>query len=367
VLRIADLAFSFGRHLVLDGITSELEEGQLMTILGPSGCGKTTLLNCIAGFLTPTAGRIEFDGVDITGWAPEMRGFGVVFQEYALFPHMTVFENVAFGLRARRQPAAAIQARVAELLELVDLPGLERRYPTQLSGGQRQRVALARAIAPRPKLLLLDEPLTALDRSLRVQLQEEIRRLHRVLRLTMVMVTHDPEEAMSLSDHIMLLQAGKVVQTGSPRGIYESPNSRVAASYLGRLNEFSGTIARSARESLIVKLDASGVELQTLKIAANTALGDSVRLLMRPESLQLCAAHPRHVTDPAHEGLAGTLDGAVGEIVHKGAVVEVWVKTLEGPVVVATSPGNAVLGTLAAGDVVCVAIPLSAIHCFRAD
>jgi len=226
----------FGDFTAVDGIDMTIPAGKLTTLLGPSGCGKTTSLRMLAGYTRPTSGRILIDGNDVTRTAPEKRGLGMVFQSYALFPHMTVAENVAYGLKLRRVPRPERDARVAESLELVGLGHLASRKPRALSGGQQQRVALARAIAIRPRLLLLDEPLSNLDARLRVQMRAEIRRIQAETGLTVVLVTHDQDEALEMSDEMILMRAGKIMQQGAPADVFGSPKNRFVADFLGYEN-----------------------------------------------------------------------------------------------------------------------------------
>jgi len=226
----------FGDFTAVDGIDMTIPAGKLTTLLGPSGCGKTTSLRMLAGYTRPTSGRILIDGNEVTRTAPEKRGLGMVFQSYALFPHMTVAENVAYGLKLRRVPRPERDARVAESLELVGLGHLASRKPRALSGGQQQRVALARAIAIRPRLLLLDEPLSNLDARLRVQMRAEIRRIQAETGLTVVLVTHDQDEALEMSDEMILMRAGKIMQQGAPADVFGSPKNRFVADFLGYEN-----------------------------------------------------------------------------------------------------------------------------------
>lgn len=226
----------FGDFTAVDDIDMSIPAGKLTTLLGPSGCGKTTSLRMLAGYTRPTKGRILIDGTDVTRTAPEKRGLGMVFQSYALFPHMTVAENVAYGLKLRRTPRSERDARVAEALELVGLGHLAARKPRALSGGQQQRVALARAIAIRPRLLLLDEPLSNLDARLRVQMRSEIRRIQAETGLTVVLVTHDQDEALEMSDEMILMRSGRIMQQGSPADVFGAPRDRFVADFLGYEN-----------------------------------------------------------------------------------------------------------------------------------
>jgi len=372
MLRVRALTFGFGRRVVLENIDFDLEAGQFMSVLGPSGCGKTTLLNCISGFHHPKTGRIEVDGVDITHSPAEARDFGVVFQEYALFPHMTVFENIAFGLRARKAQPRHVQERVHELIELVGLSGFVSRYPGQLSGGQRQRVALARALAPKPKLLLLDEPLTALDRALRVQLQDELRHLHKLIRVSVIMVTHDPEEAMSLSDRIVLLGDGRIVQLGSPVEVYEEPGSPLAMKYLGRVNELRGRSVGANGDAIAVEMEAiDGQFIVPRSRAPNVKGNERVLVMLRPERLQVS---PPSVQVPASSRISllsadrvGVIRGQVTEVVHKGSFTDVVVAlATKGAISVAISRNAATMKSIVEGATVDVSVPIDAINCFPA-
>jgi putative spermidine/putrescine transport system ATP-binding protein len=242
-IELTELCKRYGSGpLVVDNLTIDIASGEFVTLLGPSGSGKTTTLNMIAGFTDVTSGRIRLAGRDISLLPPHKRNFGMVFQNYALFPHMTVAQNVAFPLRERRVPRAEIERRVGEALELVDLTGLDRRRPDELSGGQQQRVALARAVVFSPSVLLLDEPLSALDRKLRQNLQQEIKRLHEELGLTFVFVTHDQDEAMALSDRVAVFNNGRIERVGSPADLYRDPGTRFVARFLGESNLFDGAL-----------------------------------------------------------------------------------------------------------------------------
>lgn len=230
---------SFGDNVVLKDINLSMEEGQLITLLGPSGCGKSTLLRCLAGLEEVTSGQILLDGKDITHLEPQKRGIGMVFQQYSLFPNMNVFENIAFGLRLAKIDNQTIQNKVMEAIELVNLKGKEKHYPSQLSGGQQQRVALARSIVQEPKVLLLDEPLSAIDAKLRKSLQERIRKIQKKLKITTIFVTHDQDEAMIMSDTIHLFNLGHIEQTGTPVEMYTSPKTKFAAEFIGHYNILS--------------------------------------------------------------------------------------------------------------------------------
>src|SRR5215212_7604317 len=252
-LELTGIQKRFGATYAVEDFNLVAERGEFISFLGPSGCGKTTTLRMIAGFERPTAGRIHSDGVDVTNRAPNRRNVGMVFQSYALFPNMSVADNVGFGLKVRKRPADQIKKRVGELLELVNLPDKGARYPYQLSGGQQQRVALARALAFEPQILLLDEPLSALDAKIRVALRHEIREIQRQLGITTVYVTHDQEEALSLSDRVVVMSDGRMEQVGTPFEIYNFPTTAFVASFVGTLNVLAGEIVDAGRGELTIE------------------------------------------------------------------------------------------------------------------
>jgi putative spermidine/putrescine transport system ATP-binding protein len=272
-------------ELTIKGLSLATAPGELMALLGPSGCGKSTTLRIIAGFESPDRGRVLLDGSDVTTRPPNGRGVGMVFQSYALFPNLTAFENVAFGLRLRRQPAPEIRRRVDELLELCRLADLGRRLPHELSGGQQQRVALARALAIAPRVLLLDEPLAALDAVIRTELRSEIRRIQRRLGTTTIYVTHDQEEALSLADRIAVLRAGHLEQVGTPAEIYHAPRSAFVAGFVGKLNVLEGTVVEANAGTVRV-----GDTLLALDRPLMTTANAPIQIAVRPENLTLCDA-----------------------------------------------------------------------------
>lgn len=256
----------FGENHVLKDINLEIEQGQLVTLLGPSGCGKSTLLRCLAGLEAVSGGKIILDGVEITDTDPKSRNIGMVFQQYSLFPNMNVSENIAFGLKMKRMGRTAIAERVAEAIKMVDLTGKEKAYPANLSGGQQQRVALARAIVTRPKVLLLDEPLSAIDAKLRKSLQHSIRQIQKELGITSVFVTHDQDEAMVMSDMIHLFHDGKLEQSGTPTGIYTNPRTKFAAEFIGHYNvitaqEFCRITGGDSQEAENIAIRPEAMEL----------------------------------------------------------------------------------------------------------
>jgi putative spermidine/putrescine transport system ATP-binding protein len=273
-LELQNLGKTYGELVAVEDCSLSIAQGEFVCLLGPSGCGKTTTLQMIAGFVAPTAGRIRLDGADITDLHPNKRGLGIVFQSYALFPHMTVAANVAFGLEMRRVAAKERAARVAETLELVHLSHLADRYPRQLSGGQRQRVALARALVIRPPVLLLDEPMGALDAQLREEMQIELRALQRKVGITTIMVTHDQAEAMTLADRVVLMNKGAIEQIAAPFDMYEHPNGRFASTFLGKANVLAGTASGKA----------ISVGDWRLPMVAGSVQG-AVHYIVRPEKL----------------------------------------------------------------------------------
>jgi iron(III) transport system ATP-binding protein len=268
----------------VDAVSLEIREGELVTLLGPSGCGKTTALRMIAGFETPTQGRILLDDQDVTHQPPHARNTAMVFQSYAIFPHLTVAQNVAFGLEMRGVPSDRIAARVREILELVELGGLEHRSPEQLSGGQQQRVALARAIITEPRVLLFDEPLSNLDAKLREQMRGEVRKLQKRLRITSVYVTHDQAEAMALSDRVVVMDAGRVQQVGLPLEIYARPANRFVADFIGRVNFLEARVreVRAAGASLEMR-----GRVMELPLGSATLRPGAVTVVLRPETIHL--------------------------------------------------------------------------------
>ena len=302
-----------------DGVGFEVRDGELFTLLGPSGCGKTTTLRLVAGLERPDTGRVVFEGADWTALPPFRRSIGMVFQSYALFPHLSVFENVAYGLRVRRMPAQEIGRRVDEALELVGLAGTRDRRPGQLSGGQQQRVALARALVYRPKLLLLDEPLSNLDAKLRVYMRGEIKRIQRQAGICALYVTHDQEEALSISDRIAVMHAGHIAQVGAPAEVYEQPASTFVADFVGKANFLECTVVGRDGEAYVVR--AGGGESLRARAAAGSPplrAGEQALLFIRPE---------RATLSPVTDGAAG-LRARVTNIEYLGSLVRY---TLSGP------------------------------------
>jgi putative spermidine/putrescine transport system ATP-binding protein len=284
-LELTGVQKAFGDTYAVHDFNLGAAKGEFVSFLGPSGCGKTTTLRMIAGFERPTAGTISVDGRDITNKSPNQRNVGMVFQSYALFPNMTVAGNVGYGLRVRGRPKADIAKRVGELLEMIGLPGRGERYPWQLSGGQQQRVALARALAIEPQVLLLDEPLSALDAKIRIILRKEIRAIQRQLGITTVYVTHDQEEALSLSDRVVVMSEGRIEQIGTPFEIYNFPATPFVASFVGTLN----LVQTGVVEPATGRVSLAGQEVRTSKPITTARAGDRVTLAVRPEGIELGA------------------------------------------------------------------------------
>jgi len=303
-VRVVDCDKRYGRVAALDGVTLTFVNGEFFGLLGPSGSGKTTLLRAIAGFIDLDRGRVLLDGDDIGHVPVHKRDIGMVFQNYALFPHMTVFDNVAFGLSVRKMAADEIKRRVDEILGLVRLSGLQERKPRQLSGGQQQRVALARALVTRPKVLLLDEPLGALDKHLREEMQVELRRIQREVGITTIFVTHDQEEAMTLCDRIAIMNMGAIVQIGPPLEVYEHPINRFAAGFLGVANFLEGRVASVSGSEARVDLTLGG---QAVAAADGFKPGDAAVLAVRPEKIGIEAGQG----SAGVNRLGGTVTGAV--------------------------------------------------------
>jgi putrescine transport system ATP-binding protein len=304
LLEIRNLTKSFDGQAAVDDVSLTIYKGEIFALLGASGCGKSTLLRMLAGFEQPTQGQIVLDGQDMSNVPPYQRPINMMFQSYALFPHMTVEQNIAFGLKQDKLPSAEIKARVAEMLTLVHMQEFAKRKPHQLSGGQRQRVALARSLAKRPKLLLLDEPMGALDKKLRDRMQLEVVDILERVGATCVMVTHDQEEAMTMAGRIAIMNRGKFVQIGEPEEIYEHPNSRFSAEFIGSVNVFEGVLQERTDDALII--ESPGLR-HALKVDPDASVVDGVPVYvaLRPEKIALCEEAPE--------------DGcnfAVGEVVH---------------------------------------------------
>ena len=304
-VELVNVTKGFANHLAVKNISMEIRQGEFFSMLGPSGCGKTTTLRMIAGFEYPTSGVIRLLGQNVEQQPPHRRNVNMVFQNYALFPHMTVFDNVAFGLAVKRVPRKEIQARVSEALEMVRLPGMERRKPTQLSGGQQQRVALARALVNRPAVLLLDEPLGALDLKLRKEMQLELKRLQREVGITFIYVTHDQEEALTMSDRIAVMNHGEVLQVDPPTVLYDRPANRFIAGFIGMTNFLEGRYSASDGKLATVTIEDIG-EFRAPYIDGLTT-NQAVTLAVRPERMWLTEISDR----PAENKVRGTVEDII--------------------------------------------------------
>ena len=354
-VRLDGVTKRFGETTALDELSLLVRRGELMTLLGPSGCGKTTLLNLVAGFLVPERGEIAIDGRRVTDLPSYRREIGIMFQNYALFPHMNVAANVGYGLRMRRIARPEIERRVADALALVKLEGLEDRRPRQLSGGQQQRVALARALVIRPKVLLLDEPFSALDKSLRASMQVEIKEIQRKLGVTTIFVTHDQSEALSLSDRVAVIDHGRIRQLGTPDDIYRRPADRFVASFVGDVNVLHARLGRIDGTTAEVALGAARVLVptETLQGAATGALID---LFVRPEDLRV-----------AEHGMAVAAYGVVAAQIYQGGHVDLYVDMLEvasGRVLVRV-PGTKAMSLWPAGARIGIALAADKVVAFK--
>ncbi|MBV6393303.1 MAG: Spermidine/putrescine import ATP-binding protein PotA [Anaerolineales bacterium] len=310
-LTLSNISKSFDGAPVVKDFNLEIEKGEFVSFLGPSGCGKTTTLRMVAGFETPTSGQIFLDGADITDKAPNQRNVGMIFQSYALFPNMTVAQNIGFGLQIRKESRSAIKERVAEMLALINLEKHAHKFPYQLSGGQQQRVSLARALAIHPQVLLLDEPLSALDAKIRVSLRSEIRAIQRKLGITAIFVTHDQEEALSISDRIVVMNAGEMEQVGTPFEIYNFPQTQFVANFVGSLNNANAEIADPGRGLL----NLNGVQFITATDIKSKSKGDKVRISVRPERFSFVAEQRKD----------NVLDCVIENITFLGSVVRIQV------------------------------------------
>ncbi|MEI5677204.1 MULTISPECIES: ABC transporter ATP-binding protein [unclassified Mesorhizobium] len=353
-IELVSVRKTFGHNLVVNDVSLSIPKGEFVSILGPSGCGKTTTLNMIAGFQEPTAGQIRIRGKNQNGVAPERRNIGLVFQNYALFPHMTVAENVGFGLKMKGMPRFEIEETVKSALKSVHLEGFDARYPKELSGGQQQRTALARAIAPRPSVLLLDEPLSNLDLKLREAMRIELKEIQEQLGMTFVYVTHDQEEAMAMSDRIVVMSGGSVAQQGKPASIYNRPSTSFVADFIGKSNILPIGSAKSDNARIEISVRGSN-----LSLAAQTDP------LLAPEKVKFCCIRPEDVRivereKPPRDDL-NILDGTISKIVNLGAHLDLWV-TVASNVVIKALVRSARSGALKTGNPVTISIAPDAIQ-----
>ncbi|MBX9450628.1 MAG: ABC transporter ATP-binding protein [Mesorhizobium sp.] len=334
-VKVERLTKDYGAFRAINQVSLDVAEGEFVALLGPSGSGKSTILTSIAGFTQPTSGAIHINGMDVTGIAPHKRNIGMVFQRYALFPHMTVAENIAYPLRRRNVDRRSIEAEVARALQLVNLRALGGRYPSQLSGGQQQRVALARAIVFKPPVLLMDEPLGALDRQLRQQMQMEVKLLHREIGTTIVFVTHDQEEALSMSDRVVVLNNGEIQQQGEPRRLYEQPDNAFVANFLGKTNLIEATVEGRDGENARVRVPQADYVL-TVPLANVRTPKERGLLGFRPERIEL---------RQAGEGIPGR----IVETAYVGSAIDVLLETSAGQIM-ARLGGMTAFGALRQGS-----------------
>lgn len=327
LLQIRHLSKSYGDTQILQNINLDIYDGEFLTLLGPSGCGKTTLLRLIGGFELPNAGSLQLEGVDIAGLPAEKRPINTVFQQYALFPHMNVYDNIAYGLKLKGVPKTEIDQRVREALAMVQLDHTINRRPQDLSGGQQQRIAIARAVVNRPKMLLLDEPLSALDAKLREQMQSELKRLQRELGITFVFVTHDQQEALSMSDRIAVMKNGVFQQIDTPIGIYESPANLFTASFIGETNLFKGKVLEvnpaTIKVEVVEQNDGFHPIRELPRPKFDVQVGQNVNLLLRPEDIRV------YYTHEGHEGLIGN----VVDSAYKGSTLDSVIQLKNGNIV----------------------------------
>jgi len=340
-LLISGLAKRYGDFVALAPTELRVPEGEFLTLLGPSGSGKTTLLSLIAGLAHPDEGKVAIGGADVTYSPPYERDIGMMFQNYALFPHMTIEENIAFPLRMRKVGAAEVRSRVAAALEMVHLPHVAARYPRELSGGQQQRIALARCTVYRPSIILMDEPLGALDKKLRDQMQLEIKRIHRELRTTIVYVTHDQEEAMTMSDRICLMNAGRIEQLGSPDELYFRPRTLFVADFLGESNLLPARVEGVSDGVLDLRLPGGAPPVRAMGHGNAFRRGQEVRFMVRPQNLR--------VSTGEGEGIAARLT----DIMVTGSLTKLYMQPLDAalPPMMAAHPTRPDAGSLAAGQV----------------
>jgi spermidine/putrescine transport system ATP-binding protein len=352
-VELAAVSKQFGDHVVVDRVALDIKNGEFFSLLGPSGCGKTTTLRMIAGFETPTEGRIRLAGEDVTDRPAHLRRVGMVFQNYALFPHLSVADNVAFALRLQRVAPPEIARRVAAALLMVRLPGLDARIPSQLSGGQQQRVALARALVFRPTVVLLDEPLGALDQKLRKAMQLELKTLQQEIGLTFVYVTHDQEEALTMSDRIAVMDGGRVLQVADPQTLYERPASRFVADFIGVSNFLPGTVRERTGALVTIALQLEGERLVRAAWRDGLVTGQAVTTAVRPERMRLVPLGAP--TPPA--GSDNAVEGTVRDIVYTGSDTQYFVELGTSTPVMVRVPNDHAPGArvvTARGDLVCV-------------
>lgn len=328
IIELKGVSKRFGEYQALNETSLAIKNGEFITLLGPSGCGKTTLLRLISGFEKPDSGRVYINGKDVTDLPPEKRFLNMVFQSYALFPHMTVFENIAFGLRCKKIKDDEIKKRVAEVLKMVKLEQLAERKPSQLSGGQQQRVAIARAVVNEPLVLLLDEPLSALDYNLRKNMQIELKQLQRRLGITFIFVTHDQEEALSMSDRVAVMNEGYIEQLGTPKNIYEEPSSMYVAEFIGETNIFTSNIEKIVDNKITFSIEGKNFTVINKK---NLKEQQQIYVIVRPEDIKVWGEN-----EITPDETFDMLPGSVEQVIYKGSTVDLLVRLPSGKRIAAT-------------------------------
>lgn len=351
-VEVADLTKKYGDILAVDGVNLKIHSGEFLTLLGPSGCGKSTTLRMISGLETPTEGTVYISGEDVTTTPANDRDTSLVFQEWALFPHMTVGENVSFGLEMDDVPKAEREERVAAVLELVELPGTQDRNATELSGGQKQRVAMARALVREPDVLLLDEPLASLDRSLRQQMQVELKRIQEDIGVTFIYVTHDQEEALTMSDRIAVMNDGEIEQIGEPNDIYDHPTSEFVANFMGETNLLKGTVELDGADRTVITPDTE-IRVE----GSSVSDGESLTVTIRPERFAIASADDTLPFENAWEG-------TVTEAIYKGSLIQYSVET-EGKTYFIENQLDEEMARFSAGDAVTFGFPITAPELIR--
>lgn len=326
IIQIKALSKSYGEQNALHSLNLDIHNGEFLTLLGPSGCGKTTLLRLLSGFEKPESGQILLNGKDITNLPPEKRHLNLVFQNYALFPHMNVYDNIAFGLQCQKLPKKEIKERVEAIMERVQISEFAERKPHQLSGGQQQRVAIARAAVNEPLVLLLDEPFSALDYHLRKKMRLELKSLQRRLKITFIFVTHDQEEALSMSDRVVVMNHGKIEQIGKPRDVYEEPRNLFVAKFIGEVNIFNTRVLDVVKDKILVEIAG---DLLHFKNKKGHAKGDRIAILFRPEDIEVYGSNEI-------EDKGDLLHGHVNEVIYKGSTVDLVVQLHNGETIFAT-------------------------------
>lgn len=347
ILEIIKVSKNFGRVCAVEQVSLTVYKSEFLTLLGPSGCGKTTLLNLVAGFFEPTSGKILISGQNMTHVPPHLRNTGMVFQNYALFPHMSVFDNIAFGIRMRKYRKERIRDRVSQMLELVKLVGFEDRRVAQLSGGQQQRVALARALAYEPDILLLDEPLAALDKNLRTHMRVELRQIQKRLNITTIFVTHDQGEALSLSDRIVVLNHGRIEQIANPVDLYRKPATEFVAAFIGEINQIPARLDGTLGEDAVIKLSNGPMLVVKRSEGHKYVEGQDVVLFVRPEDLKLL---------PIGARVENAISGRIVDHIYQGNYTQVRVRVEGLPLIDVLIPGADVISRFPVGVAVCIQV-----------